>query len=92
MGELIGINESWFRTRTTYSGSILNAPSGIYAPNLNITENVSGGGMIMVFRHSNNNACIFQVTGNGALFVRTMNVNTIKWSNWEQIIFPGFPT
>ena len=92
MGGLIGIDDSWFRTRPTYRGSILEAPSGIYLPNPDMTDAVSGGGIILVFRHNNNNACIFQVTGNGLLFVRTMNVNTIKWSDWKELIRPSFPT
>jgi len=40
----------------------------------------------------NNNACVFQVTGNGTLAVRTMNVNNGKWSEWNIIANPSFPT
>nr|DAY58119.1 MAG TPA: hypothetical protein [Caudoviricetes sp.] len=39
-----------------------------------------------------NNACVFQVTGNGVLAVRTMNVNNGKWSEWNIIANPSFPT
>lgn len=92
LGELIGINDSWFRTRNTYTGSILEAPNGIYRPNSGVTDTLSGGGLILVFRMDNNNACVFQVTGNGALAVRTMNVNNGKWSEWDIIVNPSFPT
>jgi hypothetical protein len=40
----------------------------------------------------NNNACVFQVTGNGALAIRTMNANNGKWSEWNIIANPSFPT
>lgn len=93
LGGLIGINDTWFRTRSTYKGSILKAPTGIYRPNPGvITDALSGGGLILVFRMDNNNACVFQVTGNGALAVRTMNVNNGKWSEWDIIANPSFPT
>ena len=92
LGELIGINDSWFRTRSIYKGSILEAPTGIYRPNSGVTDTLSGGGLILVFRMDNNNACVFQVTGNGALAVRTMNVNNGKWSEWDIIVNPSFPT
>ena len=92
LGELIGINDSWFRTRNTYTGSILEAPYCIYRPISGVTDTLSGGGLILVFRMDNNNACVFQVTGNGALAVRTMNVNNGKWSEWDIIVNPSFPT
>ena len=92
LGGLIGINDSWFRTRSIYKGSILEAPTGIYRPNSGVTDTLSGGGLILVFRVDNNNACVFQVTGNGALAVRTMNVNNGKWSEWDIIVNPSFPT
>ena len=92
LGELIGINDTWFRTRSQYEGSILQAPTGIYRPSSNVTDTLSGGGLILVFRMDNNNACVFQVTGNGALAIRTMNVNNGKWSEWDIIVNPSFPT
>ena len=93
LGGLIGINDTWIRTRNTYTGSILEAPNGIYRPNPGvITDALSGGGLILVFRMDDNNACVFQVTGNGALAVRTMNVNNGKWSEWDIIVNPSFPT
>lgn len=92
LGGLLGINDTWFRTRSTYKGSILQAPTGIYRPSADITDNLSGGGLILVFRMDNNNACVFQVTGNGALAVRTMNANNGKWSEWNIIANPSFPT
>ena len=92
LGGLIGINDTWFRTRSIYKGSILEAPTGIYRPNSGVTDTLSGGGLILVFRMDNNNACVFQVTGDGALAVRTMNVNNGKWSEWDIIVNPSFPT
>lgn len=93
LGGLIGINDTWFRTRNTYTGSILEAPNGIYRPKSGvITDTLSGGGLILVFRMDDNNACVFQVTGNGALAVRTMNANNGKWSEWDIIVNPSFPT
>lgn len=92
LGELLGINDTWFRTRSTYKGSILQAPTGIYRPSADVTDTLSGGGLILVFRMDNNNACVFQVTGNGILAVRTMNVNNGKWSEWNIIANPSFPT
>ena len=93
LGGLIGINNTWFRTRSQYKGSILQAPTGIYRPAPGvITDTLSGGGLILVFRMDNNNACVFQVTGNGILAVRTMNVNNGKWSDWDTIANPSFPT
>lgn len=92
LGGLIGINDTWFRTRSIYKGSILEAPTGIYRPNSGVTDTLSGGGLILVFRMDNNNACVFQVTGNGALAIRTMNVNNGKWSEWDTIADPSFPT
>ena len=93
LGELIGINDSWFRTRSQYKGSILQAPTGIYRPSPGvITDTLSGGGLVLVFRMDDNNACVFQVTGNGILAVRTMNVNNGKWSDWDTIANPSFPT
>lgn len=92
LGGLIGINDSWFRTRSQYEGSILQAPTGIYRPSSNVTDTLSGGGLILVFRMDDNNACVFQVTGNGILAVRTMNVNNGKWSDWDTIANPSFPT
>lgn len=92
LGELIGMNNSWFRTRSQYEGSILQAPTGIYRPSGAITDTLSGGGLILVFRMDDNNACVFQVTGNGVLAVRTMNVNNGKWSEWNIIANPSFPT
>ena len=92
LGGLLGINDTWFRTRSTYKGSILQAPTGIYRPSADITDNLSGGGLILVFRMDNNNACVFQVTGNGALAIRTMNANNGKWSEWNIIANPSFPT
>ncbi|MCB7021120.1 hypothetical protein LI113_21235 [Phocaeicola vulgatus] len=93
LGGLIGINNTWFRTRSQYKGSILQAPTGIYRPAPGvITDTLSGGGLILVFRMDDNNACVFQVTGNGILAVRTMNVNNGKWSDWDTIANPSFPT
>lgn len=92
LGGLLGINDTWFRTRSTYKGSILQAPTGIYRPSADVTDTLSGGGLILVFRMDNNNACVFQVTGNGILAVRTMNVNNGKWSEWNIIANPSFPT
>ena len=92
LGGLIGINDSWFRTRSQYEGSILQAPTGIYRPSSNVTDTLSGGGLILVFRMDDNNACVFQVTGDGILAVRTMNVNNGKWSDWDTIADPSFPT
>lgn len=93
LGGLIGINDTWFRTRSQYKGSILQAPTGIYRPAPGvITDTLSGGGLILVFRMDDNNACVFQVTGNGILAVRTMNVNNGKWSDWDTIANPSFPT
>lgn len=92
VGGLLGINDTWFRTRSTYEGSILQAPTGIYRPSGAITDTLSGGGLILVFRMDDNNACVFQVTGNGVLAVRTMNVNNGKWSEWNIIANPSFPT
>ena len=92
LGELLGINDTWFRTRSIYKGSILEAPTGIYRPNSGVTDTLSAGGLILVFRMANNNACVFQVTGNGALAIRTMNVNNGKWSEWNIIANPSFPT
>lgn len=93
LGGLIGINNTWFRTRSQYKGSILQAPTGIYQPAPGvITDTLSGGGLILVFRMDDNNACVFQVTGNGILAVRTMNVNNGKWSDWDTIANPSFPT
>lgn len=92
LGGLLGINDTWFRTRSTYEGSILQAPTGIYRPSGAITDTLSGGGLILVFRMDDNNACVFQVTGNGVLAVRTMNVNNGKWSEWNIIANPSFPT
>jgi hypothetical protein len=93
LGGLIGVNDTWFRTRSQYKGSILQAPTGIYRPNPGvITDTLSGGGLILVFRMDDNNACVFQVTGNGILAVRTMNVNNGKWSDWDTIANPSFPT
>lgn len=90
---LLGINNTWFRTRSQYKGSILQAPTGIYRPAPGvITDTISGGGLILVFRMDDNNACVFQVTGNGVLAVRTMNVNNGKWSDWDTIANPSFPT
>ena len=92
-GGLIGINNTWFRTRSQYKGRILQAPTGIYRPAPGvITDTLSGGGLILVFRMDDNNACVFQVTGNGILAVRTMNVNNGKWSDWDTIANPSFPT
>lgn len=92
LGGLLGINDTWFRTRSIYEGSILQAPTGIYRPSGAITDTLSGGGLILVFRMDDNNACVFQVTGNGVLAVRTMNVNNGKWSEWNIIANPSFPT
>ena len=93
LGELLGVNDTWFRTRSQYKGSILQAPTGIYRPNPGvITDTLSGGGLVLVFRMDDNNACVFQVTGNGILAVRTMNVNNGKWSDWDTIANPSFPT
>lgn len=92
LGGLLKINDTWFRTRSTYEGSILQAPTGIYRPSSNVTDTLSGGGLILVFRMDDNNACVFQVTGNGILAVRTMNVNNGKWSDWDTIANPSFPT
>ncbi|WP_229108269.1 hypothetical protein [Phocaeicola vulgatus] len=93
LGELIGVNDTWFRTRSQYKGSILQAPTGIYRPSPGvITDTLSGGGLVLVFRMDDNNACVFQVTGNGILAVRTMNVNNGKWSDWDTIANPSFPT
>ncbi len=93
LGGLIGVNDTWFRTRSQYKGSILQAPTGIYRPSPGvITDTLSGGGLVLVFRMDDNNACVFQVTGNGILAVRTMNVNNGKWSDWDTIANPSFPT
>lgn len=93
LGGLIGVNDTWFRTRSQYKGSILQAPTGIYRPAPGvITDTLSGGGLVLVFRMDDNNACVFQVTGNGILAVRTMNVNNGKWSDWDTIANPSFPT
>ena len=93
LGGLLGVNDTWFRTRSQYKGSILQAPTGIYRPNPGvITDTLSGGGLVLVFRMDDNNACVFQVTGNGILAVRTMNVNNGKWSDWDTIANPSFQT
>ena len=91
MGGLIGINESWLRNIGVYNGRIIDAPTGVYIPSPITTETISGGGLIIVIRFNAANAVIFQITGGGALYVRTTNVNTNKWSNWLLIVNPTFP-